>query len=106
MTIQNTEVESETAELNHAIQLGEALERLENNEDFKFLILESYLEEKALSSVSLLSIPQIKAENKRGDVMEDLVAISNLKYYFRMVKAFHNSAKEDLTALNSELEGN
>lgn len=77
------------------IERFEALQRLMDNKDFKTLILEGYLESKALDSVSLLGRPDIKKRNERGDVIEDLVAISNLQYYFYMVKDLGESALYD-----------
>lgn len=75
---------------NHAIEMGEALERLNKNPDFRKVILDGYLKEKVLASVSLLGVPQCK--NERGSVMEDLVASSNLQYFFTMVESQYEGA--------------
>lgn len=92
------EMELETVELTKAYELGEALYRLEKNKDFQLVISEGYMKEKALDSVSLLAVDQIKKQGVRPDIMEDLVAISNLGEYFRMLKNFHAGAVQDLEA--------
>jgi len=89
------QVELETVERDQWIKRVEALERLERNDDFKMLILEGYLRDKVLESVSLLGIPEIKKQGHRPDVMEDLIACSNLQYYLAMVKNLGSVAKED-----------
>jgi hypothetical protein len=89
-------VELETADAQYWVELSESLIRLEDNEDFKKLILSGYIKDKALDSVSLLAVPAMKRAGERPDIMEDLIAISNLQYYFKMVKNFGAMAKEDL----------
>jgi len=75
--------------------LKEALERLEQNEDFNKVILEGYFRDKAVNGVSLLASPQIKAQGKRADIMEALVAISQLEDYFLTIKALGEDIPED-----------
>ena len=93
-----------TASMDHHIIQGQALERLMQNEDFKTIILEGYFEQKALASVSLLAVPQIKQRNERPDVMEDLIAISNLKYYFNQIEMFYEGAKNPILSDQEEEE--
>lgn len=96
MTNQSTETELATVELNEAINLGEAYERLSKNPDFKKVIIDGYMRQKALDSVSLLGDPHLKQQGRRPDIMEDLVSISNLGYYFKMISMFYEAAKQDL----------
>ena len=97
-------VELETIEINHHLNMGEALNRLRNNPDFQKLILEGYLKAKVLSSVSLLSVPQIADNGKRPGVMEDLVSASNLQYFFEMVDNFYEGAKAPVLSDEEEAE--
>jgi len=97
----NEQLELETQEIAHWADLADAVERLEKNPDWKKVIEEGYMKQKALDSVSLLAVPDIKAGGKRTDVMEDLVAISNLQYHLMMIKQLGAGAKADL----AELEG-
>ena len=82
MSNQNENVELETTEIEHYVDMGQALNRLRDNPDFKKVIIEGYFRDKAADSVSLLSMPAIKKRGERGDIMEDLVAISNLQFFF------------------------
>jgi hypothetical protein len=101
-TNQTTETEAMTTELNAWMDLGESLANLRRNPDFKKVIEEGYLRNKALDSVSLLSHPQIKDAGKRTDVMEDLISISNLQLYFKMIEDFSAAAKDDYDNLITE----
>ena len=96
------QAKSQNAE--HDIVMGEALERLEGNADFKTVIMNGYLEGKVLASVSLLAVPQIKAEGRRGDLMEDLVAASNLKYFLQMVRMSYSAAIDPVLSDEEEEE--
>jgi len=75
--------------------LKEALERLEKNKDFKKVILEGYFKDKAINGVSLLASPQIKRNGARTDVMEALIAISQLEDFFITIRAMGEDPEED-----------
>ena len=102
--LENEEILSVEREVEHNIKIGEALKRLQDNDDFKTLILEGYLKEKALASVSLLSVPQIKESGKRPDVIEDLVASSNLSYFLTMVENAYMEATDPVYSDQEEEE--
>lgn len=104
MSNQEENMELETVENEYYVEMGEALKRLRKNPDFQKVIEEGYLKEKALSSVSLLSVPSIKQRNERGDIMEDLVAISNLQYFLQMVEQFFEAAQDPVLSDDEEAE--
>ena len=104
MSNQNESVELETTEIEHYVDMGQALDRLRNNADFKKVILDGYFRDKAADSVSLLSLPVIKKRNERGDIMEDLVAISNLQFFFMTIDQMHQAAVEPILSDNEEAE--
>ena len=104
MSNQNENVELETAEIEHYIDIGQALDRLRNNEDFKKVILDGYIKDKAADSVSLLSLPVIKKRGERGDVMEDLVSISNLQFFFMTIDQMHQAAADPVLSYEEEAE--
>lgn len=91
-------------ELEHHILMGEALARLKDNPDFKKVVLDGYLQDKVLASVSLLAVPQIQEQGRRPGVMEDLVASSNLQYYFRQIEQFYEGAKNPILSDEEEAE--
>jgi hypothetical protein len=76
----------ELREYNHYVGLKQALERLEQNPDFQKLILEDYFKNKPINGVSLLATDYIKKNGLRGEIMEDLVAVSKLQDYFLNIK--------------------
>ena len=91
-----TQEELETIETQHYVDMKNALEKLEQMPEFKLVILDGYMKDKALDAVSLLGEPAIKQRGERPDLMEDLVSISNLGYHFRMIKNLGASAEMDL----------
>lgn len=76
----------ELREYNHFVGLKQALDRLEQNPDFQKLILEDYFKNKAINGVSMLATDYIKKNGLRGEIMEDLVAVSKLQDYFLTIK--------------------
>jgi hypothetical protein len=78
--------ELETVENQYWIDMAEALTRLEKNKDFQDIILQGYFKDKAINGVSMLANDGVKERGERGNIMEDLVAISNLQYHFLMIK--------------------
>ncbi len=87
--------------LNKNIELGAALERLHENEDFKKVILEGYLEAEAERIFKVLVDP---SHNLKRDVMENLmdklVSTRNIKQYFGTVLINAAMAPEEI--LNEE----
>lgn len=88
-----------TVENEYWVNLHEALERLEQNEDFKKVIREGYFKDKAVNGVSLLATDYVKQAGARGDIMEQLVAISQLEDYFNVI---HNLGTIPADADNEE----
>ena len=72
----------ELKEYNYYVGMRQALERLENNPDFQKVILDGYFKDKAVNGVSMLASGYIKKNGLRADIMESLVAISQLQDYF------------------------
>lgn len=104
MNTEQEEHELETISVEHHRVMGEALERLEKNPDFKLVIQEGYLKDKVLASVSLLAVPQISDQGKRPGVFEDLIAASNLQYFFQAVHSFHEGCKNPILSDDEEAE--
>jgi len=102
--MENEEILSVEQDTEHAVKLGEALRNLRKNNDFKVLIEEGYLKDKALASVSLLAVPQIKSKGLRPDIMEDLVSASNLQYFLEMVENAYVDATDPIYSDEEEKE--
>lgn len=97
--------ELETIPNQYWIDMYESLIRLEKNPDFKKIIMDGYIVSKALDSVSMLAVESVKKNNQRVNVMEDLVAISNLQAFFRMISNLGRDALQDIE-LEEEAEEN
>ena len=98
------QIELETISIEHAIVMGEAYKRLVRNADFKKVILNGFLKEKALASMSLLAIPQIKDNGLRPGVIEDLISASNLQYFFQLIEHQYEGAKNPILSDQEEHE--
>jgi len=83
-----------------ALVLYEALKRLDKNPDFKLLIRNKYLHDSVMDNFSLLAHPAIKRNGERPDVMEELVAKSNLHLFLLNIemtgKELMNEGIDDL----------
>lgn len=97
-------IELETIEINHHLDMGEALNRLRSNPDFQKVIMDGYLKDKVLASVSMLAVPAVSDHGKRPGVMEDLISASNLQYFFQMVDNFYEGAKNPVLSDDEEAE--
>lgn len=89
-------VELEMTENQYWIDKCEALKRLERNPDFQSVILEGYFHDKSINGVSMLANDNVKRQGQRGDVMEMLVAVSQLMDYFRVIKNLGAIAEDDI----------
>lgn len=96
MSNQPTETELETTDVSYWADQLDALERLERNPDFQKVFVEGYIKQKALDSVSMLAVPNVKSQGQRPEVMEDLVAISNLQYHLQMIHSLGEGARQEL----------
>ena len=97
MTNQTTEgVELATIENQYWVDQYEALKRLEKNEDFNTVILTGYFKDRAVNGVSLLANDSIKRGGMRPDVMEQLIAISQLQDHFITIRNMGSVAQDVL----------
>ncbi len=96
MNNQPTEEELEEIENQFWIDQAEALARLEENKDFQLVILEGYFKHRALDQVGLLANEQIKRNNLRTELMESLIAISNLQDHFNTIKNLGANIKDEI----------
>ena len=85
--------ETKQADNYYWAEMLDALEVLENNPSFQKLILQGYFHDKAVNSTSLLS-----DKENRSNLLEELVSISNLQYFFMMVKNLGGAARQDAEA--------
>lgn len=96
MNNQDEQLELEQVEAEYWVDQYNALLRLEKNVDFKTVILDGYLKERALDQVSLLANDQVKRAGHRPEIMELLVAISTLQDHFGVIKNLGSIAQYDM----------
>jgi hypothetical protein len=82
-------------ENNYWSELANALEELEKNTHFKKLILEGYFKDFAVNQTSMLATDYVRKSGSRPEIMERLVAISNLQDWFATIKQLTASFAEE-----------
>jgi len=85
----------EKKEVEYWANLKDALERLEKNEDFKSVVMESYFKDFVYNQTSMLAHDYTRAQGTRPVLMEQLVAVSALQDYFRTVKMLGSQMPEE-----------
>jgi len=76
------QIDGRIAELKDAIKVSEALERLHENEDFKTVILDGYLEKESKRLFGVLVTPSTLKRDVIENIQDKLSAIRNIKQYF------------------------
>ena len=89
-----------------AIELGNNVDRLVNNRDFKKLILDEYLREEPIRLVHLLSDPSMNSPESRQAITVQMEAISSFRRFLenktqlaeisRKSLAYDEQAREDM----------
>lgn len=72
------------------VNLYHDLKALKENKHFQNLILNAYFKDKAIDATSLLSRSFPQGRDNRSDLLEDLISISNLQYFFIMIENLGN----------------
>ena len=89
-------------EYNYYVGQKQALDRLETNPNFKKVILEGYFRDKAVNGVSLLATDYVRKGGLRPEIMEGLVAISNLQDYFLTIKRMGTVVEDEQDEIEYE----
>lgn len=83
-----------TVENNYWVGLKQSLDRLRANPDFKAVILEGYFKDRAVNGVSMLCAPGSEGL-KRKELLDEMLAISNLVWYFKMLDHMGSTDEEE-----------
>ena len=114
MTSEIQQLEHEIQTSKKSVELGNALERLFNNRDFKNIVLKGYLEQEAVRLVHLKASPEMDSPAKQAAIVRDIDAIGALSSFFKEIQrqaelgrkniAFSEEAIESIRAeeLNDE----
>lgn len=90
------QVELTIEEARKILAIGEAIERLENNEDFKKIIFEGYFVDQAARYTGLLAEPALQAADKQANIIHCLRGISELRQYLLTTKMAVAQCRHDL----------
>ena len=87
------QVEKGIADARSDIEMGDILERLYKNADFKKIILEGYLEEEALNMVRTRALVE-SSEDQSRHVLAEIDAISRLGRHLEIIQQKARQARE------------
>ena len=86
------------------VALGNALERLKHNQDFKAVVLTGYFKEEAVRLVHLKSAPGMQTGERQASILRDIDAIGALSSYFDAVRHLTMQAAKSLADDEATLE--
>lgn len=78
-------IEANIKESRKAVELGEALERLQRNRDFRAVIGEGYFTKEAVRLVHLKADANMQSADQQKAIVSQMDAIGSLSLYFRTV---------------------
>lgn len=90
MTDQLQEIELNIKQAQKLVDLGNALERLRSNNDFKKVITEGYFEQEAVRLVHLKADQNMQTAERQQSIIAQMDAIGALNQYFQTV--FHRAS--------------
>ena len=83
-------IEANIAEARKIVDFGHALERLQNNADFKKVVKEGYFKEEAIRLVQAKAHPNLQSAESQRAIIQQMDAIGSLTQYFDTV--FHKAS--------------
>ena len=95
-------IEENIKEARKIVEFGAALERLQNNRDFKQVIKDGYLKEEAIRLVHAKSNPNMQSADSQRFIIQQMDAIGSLTQYFDMVYHKASLAEKAITADEAE----
>lgn len=100
--IQQLEVSIKQAQSD--VDIGNSLDRLLSNRDFKKVIMEGYFEKEAIRLVHLKADPNMQNEGSQKAIINQMDAIGSLKQYFYLVQAKASMAQKSVESDSQTLE--
>ena len=90
------------------VDMGEALERLYMNKDFRKVVVEGYFEQEAIRLVHLKSDSNMQSTDSQKSIIQQIDAVGSLKQFFNLLSyqaemagktiAFDEQTREDILA--------
>ena len=78
-------IENNIKQAQKTADLGDSLERLKSNRDFKKIVLEGYFEQEAIRLVHLKSDPNMQSADSQKAIATQMDAIGMFKQYLGLV---------------------
>lgn len=79
-------IEDNIKQARKIVEVGEALERLKNNKDFRKVVLEGYFEQEAIRLVHLKSDQNMQSPDFQKSINAQIDAIGAVSQYFSTVR--------------------
>lgn len=99
MQTQNSAIQEIDANIREAqkyVELGNTLERLRENRDFKSIVLEGYFEKEAIRLVHLKADPSMQTPERQASILTQIDAIGAVRQYFDSVLHRANMAAKQI----------
>lgn len=97
-TAELQQIEINIKQAQKLVDLGESLERLSVNRDFKKVIAEGYFEQEAIRLVHLLSDPSMQTAEVKKSIDTQMNAIGSFKQYLQTLRFRASIAGKALVA--------
>ena len=104
MSNQSKVIEENIKAARKLVDLGNALERLKSNKDFKTIITEGYFEKEAIRLVQAKSNPGLQSPEMQKSIITQIDAIGNLNSYFQTIATQASMARKNIEVDEAELE--
>ena len=91
-------IESNINEAKKIADVGDCLERLRLNRDFKKVIMEGYFEKEAIRLVHLKADPKMQSPDSQKSILAQMDAIGSLNQYFYAVFAQAQIARKAIVS--------
>lgn len=88
----------------HSVALGQALGRLQQNPDFKALIVDDFLREQPIRLGHLMCDPSMQSKEQQKNIVADIKAIGNFHTYLNLTFRRAQMAAEAIRVNEDELD--
>ena len=97
-------LEADIKRAKRVVEMGESLERLQTNRDFRQLILEGYFEKEAIRLVHLKADPSMQTVPMQDSIMKQIDAIGALHTYLLVVDLQAEQARKAIEGIDETIE--
>ena len=104
MTSQIEQLEHSIQDSKKYVELGNALERLLQNRDFKAVILKGYLEDEAIRLVHLKADPAMQTSQYQQSILAQIDAIGAVASYLNEIRRQGDMAAKTISSAEEVLE--